>query len=141
MADDGVNALIIAGCSHRTKTDEFQFETSLFDRVDLRDKCLWIQDSSESADEETEEDLQMMMEDYIRIGCVKVKKMDSPEPFHNDGGFSKDILAVGGGIAGLTTAKEISDTGYNSILVKKCDALGGKLAKMHTPLSCLSVKR
>jgi quinone-modifying oxidoreductase, subunit QmoB len=131
MANDGVNALVIAGCSHRVKTDEFQFETSLMERVDLRDKCLWIQDTSDAAGDEAEEDLQMMMEDYIRMGCVKVKKMDSPEPFHMDGGFSKDILVVGGGIAGLTTAKEIAATGYSAILVEQSAALGGKLAKMH----------
>ena len=131
MAEEGVNALVIAGCSHRTKTDEFQFGTSMMDRVDLRDKCLWLVDTSAEAGDEAAEDLQMMMEDYIRMGCVKMKKMDEPLPFQADGGFSRDVLVVGGGVAGLTTAKEIAETGYNAILLEKSDALGGKLARMH----------
>ena len=129
MAQEGVNALLIVGCSHRVQTDAFQFDTPLLERVDLREKTLWIQDVPEG-DETAQEDLQMMAEDYIRMGCVKLKKMNVPEPFM-DAGFSKDILVVGGGVAGLTAAVEIAETGYNVVLVEKSDALGGKLAKMH----------
>ena len=129
MANEGVNALLIAACSHRVKTDEFQFETPLLDRVDLRDKTIWVLDSS-NEDETVQEDIQMMAEDYLRMGCVKLKKMNPPDPF-NDVGFSKDILVVGGGVAGLTTALEVANTGYKVELVEQSDALGGKLAKMH----------
>ncbi len=129
MANEGINALVIAACSERVKSEAFQFGTALMDRVDLREKTLWVQ-QVEEGDDEAEEDRQMMAEDYIRMGCVKVKKMDTPEPFQ-DAGFSKDILVVGGGMAGLTAAKEIADTGYNAILVEKTGELGGKVAKMH----------
>lgn len=129
MANDGVNALLIAACSHRVKTEVFQFETPLMDRVDLRDKTLWIHDLPDG-DETAKEDLQMMAEDYLRMGSVKLKKMNAPDPF-SDPGFSKDILVVGGGISGLTTAKEVADTGYRVVLVEQSDALGGMVAKMH----------
>ena len=129
ITQEGVNALLIAACSHRAKTDEFQFDTPLMDRVDLREKVLWIQDVAEG-DETAQEDLQMMAEDYLRMGSVKLKKMGIPEPFM-DPGFSKDILVVGGGVAGLTTAMEVAATGYQVILVEKSAALGGMLAKMH----------
>ena len=119
LANEGVNALLIAACSHRFKTDEFQFDTPLLDRVDLRDKVLWIQDST-SDDETVQEDLQMMAEDYLRMGSVKLKKMEPPEPFQ-DSGFSKDVLVVGGGVAGLTVAKEVAATGYRAILVEKTE--------------------
>ena len=129
MANDGVNALVIAACSHRSKTDMFRFDTALVDRVDLRDKTLWVQDL-EGGGDEAEEDLQMMAEDYVRMGCVKIKKMDTPEPFQ-DPGFSKDVLVVGGGIAGLTAAKEIAATGYRAVLVEQAPEFGGRVAQMH----------
>lgn len=129
MANEGVNALLIAACSHRVKTDEFQFETPLLDRVDLRDKVLWVLDTP-AGDKTAKEDLQMMAEDYLRIGSVKLKKMDAPNPFQ-DTGFSKDVLVVGGGVAGLTAAREIAATGYRVVLVEKSDVLGGMVARMH----------
>ena len=128
MANEGVNALLIAACSHRVKTDEFQFDTPLMDRVDLRDKVLWVLDPS--GDKTAKEDLQMMAADYLRMGSVKLKKMNAPDPFQDEG-FSKDVLVVGGGVAGLTAAKEVAATGYRALLVEKSGALGGMVARMH----------
>ncbi|MBF0401194.1 MAG: FAD-dependent oxidoreductase [Magnetococcales bacterium] len=129
MANEGVNALLIAACSHRNKTDEFEFNIPLLDRVDLRDKVLWVLEDG-SKDSTAKEDLQMMAADYLRMGSVKLKKMNAPDPFL-ESGFSKDVLVVGGGVAGLTAAKEVADTGYRAILVEKSDQLGGMVARMH----------
>ena len=129
MSNEGINALLLVACSHRVKTEEFRFDTPLLDRVDLREKTLWVQDIP-AGDETAQEDLQMMAEDYLRMGSVKLKKMEPPEPFQ-DVGFSKAVLVVGGGVAGLTAATEIAATGYNAILVEKSAELGGKVAKMH----------
>ncbi|MEO5363231.1 MAG: FAD-dependent oxidoreductase [Magnetococcus sp. DMHC-8] len=128
MANEGVNALLIAACSHRVKTDEFQFDTPLLDRVDLRDKVLWVQEVA--GDKTAKEDLQMAAADYLRMGSVKLKKMNAPDPFQDDG-FSKDVLVVGGGVAGLTAAREVAATGYRAILVEKSGVLGGMVARMH----------
>ncbi|MBF0604078.1 MAG: FAD-dependent oxidoreductase [Nitrospirae bacterium] len=130
LTDEGVNALVIAGCSHRVKNEEFRLGIAQMDRVDLRDKCLWVLDVPEGNDT-AEEDRQMMAEDYIRIGCVKVKKMNDPNPYEASTPFSKVVLVVGGGIAGLTAALEVARTGYQAILVEKGETLGGQVAKMH----------
>ncbi|MBF0295588.1 MAG: hydrogenase iron-sulfur subunit [Magnetococcales bacterium] len=128
LETDAVNAVIIAACSHREKTAEFRFGIELFDRVDLRDKCLWVLDVKEG-DETAEEDRQMAAEDYLRLGCVKIKKMNIPDPFlHSDG--SKDVLVVGGGLAGLTAARDIALAGYQAVVVEKAETLGGKMNNM-----------
>ncbi|MBF0141884.1 MAG: hydrogenase iron-sulfur subunit [Magnetococcales bacterium] len=129
MESEGVNALVIAGCSPRAKVDEFRLGAALMDRVNLREQVLWVQPVAEG-DDTAEEDRQMAAVDYLAMGCVKVKKMDAPIPFE-DPGFSKDILVVGGGVAGLTAAKNIADTGYKVVLVEKSDDLGGMLSRMH----------
>ncbi|MBF8274468.1 MAG: methyl-viologen-reducing hydrogenase delta subunit [Magnetococcales bacterium] len=130
MTAEGVNALVIVGCSHRVKTEEFRLGVAQMDRVDIRDKCLWVLDVPEG-DKTAKEDRQMMASDYVRIGCVKVKKMNDPKPFEAPTPFSKDVLVVGGGIAGLSAALEVAQTGYNVLLVEKEETLGGKVAKMH----------
>lgn len=45
--------------------------------------------------------------------------------------MAKEILIIGGGISGLTTAVETAETGYNVILVEKNSYLGGKVVMMN----------
>jgi heterodisulfide reductase subunit A-like polyferredoxin len=42
-----------------------------------------------------------------------------------------DILVIGGGIAGITSAVEASETGYSVILVEKSPFLGGRVAQLN----------
>ncbi|MGN7611515.1 hydrogenase iron-sulfur subunit [Magnetococcales bacterium HHB-1] len=131
MANEGVNALVIAACSPRVHVETFRFNTAVMDRVSLREQVVYTQHMLEEDDQEVfEEDCQMMAEDYVRFGCVKVKKMDAPEPFEADG-FSKRILVIGGGLSGLTAATEAAETGYEVVLVEKEMHLGGMLNHMH----------
>lgn len=115
---DGVNALIIAACSPRVMTDVFSFENCILERVNLREQVAWIQ-------EPKNEDTQMMAEDYLRMALVKVKNMELPVPYIPEEEVSKDILVVGGGVAGLSAAIEGAKAGYNIILVEKEKELGG----------------
>ena len=41
------------------------------------------------------------------------------------------VVVIGGGIAGLTAAREAADTGFDVHLVEQSDRLGGWLAKQH----------
>jgi quinone-modifying oxidoreductase, subunit QmoA len=43
----------------------------------------------------------------------------------------KPILVVGGGVAGITTALEAAETGYDVVLVEKGPSLGGRVAAFH----------
>ncbi|HUB77467.1 MAG TPA: CoB--CoM heterodisulfide reductase iron-sulfur subunit A family protein [Bryobacteraceae bacterium] len=43
----------------------------------------------------------------------------------------KPVLVIGGGIAGLTAAVELADTGVRVILVEKTASLGGRVARLH----------
>ncbi|MDR3699364.1 MAG: CoB--CoM heterodisulfide reductase iron-sulfur subunit A family protein [Candidatus Sulfopaludibacter sp.] len=41
------------------------------------------------------------------------------------------VLIIGGGIAGLTAAVELADTGVEVVLVEKSASLGGRVARLH----------
>ncbi len=43
----------------------------------------------------------------------------------------KNILVIGGGISGLTTACEAAEAGYNVVLVEKDPFLGGRVSRMN----------
>ena len=68
--------------------------------------------------EADDEDTNMLAEDVIRMACVKVKAMTLPDPYMVDD-FSKAILVVGGGMAGMTAALEAAKAGYKTVLVEK----------------------
>jgi len=116
----GVNALVVAGCSPRVHTDTFTFEGCLTERVNLREHVVW----SHPPDDE---DTQMLAADYLRMGIARAQKAEVPEPFDED--IDKTILVVGGGHSGMTAALEAARAGYSVALVEKQAQLGGWLTK------------
>ena len=124
----GANALVVAGCSPRVKSDEFNFgENVLVERVPLRELVLWC--TKVESDEDIE-DRQMLAEDYLRMGCTKLEKSEVPEPYKLEEELATAVLVVGGGIAGLNAALEAARAGNDVVLVEKEAELGGFLRKM-----------
>ena len=119
--NDGVNTVVVAACSPRVMQDEFNFgDDKITIRANLREQVVWSK--GEDADPEY---LQEEASDYIRMACTQAQKSELPEPFTLET-VNKRILVMGGGIAGLTAAKEAAATGYEVTLVEKSDILGGK---------------
>jgi len=122
---EGVNHIMIAACSRRAKTEAFYFPHVAMARANIREGVIWSQPDTEAAREFTQE----MADDYVRMGCAELKKMNVPEG-NPDATHNKRILVVGGGVSGLTAALEAAETGYEVILVEKQGELGGWTAKL-----------
>jgi len=121
---EGVNTVVIAGCSHRVNYDIFNFGPDVIvQRVNLREHVAWSQTPK---DENTQE----LAEDNLRMGCSQAKDTAEVEPYKAEEEYSKDILVVGGGLAGMTAALETAKAGYRAVLVEREEKLGGFLAKM-----------
>jgi quinone-modifying oxidoreductase subunit QmoB len=122
LADGSVNAVVIAACSPRVKTDVFAFDPPvLVERVNLREHVAWCFPPKE-------EDTQMAAEDYLRMGIAKIKKMEPLDKLSDP--VSKQLLVVGGGLTGLTAALESAEAGYGVVLVEKQAQLGGFAATL-----------
>jgi quinone-modifying oxidoreductase subunit QmoB len=120
MEAEGVNAVVIAACSPRVKTEAFTFDPRMvFERVNIREHVTWCQKPKD-------EDTQMLAEDYLRMGIVKAQKAEPLEPVSDE--VSKAILVVGGGVTGITSALEAAAAGYEVVLVEKQPQLGGFVA-------------
>jgi len=124
MEAEGLNTLSIAACSSRHKTDELSFDGTrvCVDRTALREHVAWVS-------EPKNEDTQMLAEDYLRMSIVRAKKMNLIAPSVTE--TVKNILVVGGGVAGLTAALSSADAGYEVLLVEKTDQLGGFVNRLH----------
>ena len=131
VAEQGVNGLVIAACSPRAKTDVFSFDTmaTVFDRVNLREQVAWSHDPKPAEGKKFDEDIQMMAEDQLRMGVVRVQNMDPPDPYKEE--ISKRLLVVGGGMTGMTSALEAARAGYEVVLVEREPFLGGFATKLY----------
>jgi quinone-modifying oxidoreductase, subunit QmoB len=123
MAQEGVNTLSLVACSPRVKTEVFDFAPSLLDRVNVREQVAWVLPGGD-------EDTQMMAEDNLRMGLIKLNKSALPEPYQAEN-LSKTILVVGGGFSGMNAAIGAAKAGYPVVLVEKEASLGGFLNKMN----------
>jgi len=122
---EGVTHLALAACSRRAKTEAFRFDGAALARANLREGVIWVRPDTDEARETTQE----MAADYVRMACAEVKKMKLPAGSAQTG-HNKRILVVGGGISGLTAAREARETGYEVVLVEKQAELGGWAAKL-----------
>ncbi len=131
MKGDGVNAYVICACSPRVMEKEFDFgDGTITVRANLREQVAWAKEkpSEEGRDQETiDEYANEMGVDYVAMACARIQKSELPEPFHLEQ-VNKKILVMGGGIAGLTAAREASKAGYQVKIVEKEGSLGGKAA-------------
>jgi len=126
---DGVNTVVIGACSPRVMGNEFDFgDDKITVRANLREQVIWTEikpAEGEEPDEEAAEYLQESASDYMRMACTRAQKTELPEPYQLEV-LNKTVMVMGGGLAGLTAAKEAATTGYDVIIVEKESVLGGK---------------
>ncbi|RJQ52055.1 MAG: FAD-dependent oxidoreductase [Desulfobacteraceae bacterium] len=133
IKENGTNRIVIAACSRRINYDLFKFEGCMVDRVNLREQVVWSHPRTEfprlteeqKAAGDSYDRVQMMAEDYLRMGMARIEKVNPPEPYTLDM-LSKRILVVGGGVTGMSAAVDTAKAGYDVTLVEKEDRLGGK---------------
>ena len=125
VQSEGLNKVVLAAFSprHDLGIDPFG-EGVIIERVSLLEGVVMCQTPND-------EDTQMMAEDYLRMGIVRVQKTRELVPFEEHSQVDKTVMVIGGGISGLTAALEAAKTGYATILVEKEAELGGWMAKWH----------
>lgn len=132
IEEKGTNTMVIAACSRRVNFDVFNFDGCIVDRVNIREQVVWSHPRSEfpALEEDQIDDgvhfdrLQMLAEDYLRMGMARVEKVDLPEAYLLEE-LSKKILVIGGGITGLSAALDAAGVGYDVTIVEKTAELGG----------------
>lgn len=125
----GVNTIVVGACSPRVMAREFDFgKDKITVRANIREQVVWSEvkpAEGQAPHKEAAAFLQESASDYLRMACTRAKKTLLPEPYKLEE-INKTVLVMGGGLAGLTAAKEASAAGYNVIIVEKEAKLGGK---------------
>ena len=127
IEEEELDSILVCACSGRVKWDIFQFGDAIpVERVNLREGCVW---SYKDAKDGVKDNLQILAQDYVKMGVAKLKNVKVPEPEIPE--ICKTIMVVGGGFTGMTAALHAAKTGYEVVLIEKNGQLGGHMAEMY----------
>jgi heterodisulfide reductase subunit A-like polyferredoxin len=90
--------------------------------VNIREHCAWVHSAYPQA--ATRKAMEL-----VRGGINRVRKMD---PVHKQSlNPARRALIIGGGVAGMTAALSIADSGFEVVLVERSGELGGNLRHVY----------
>ncbi|MEM2102145.1 MAG: FAD-dependent oxidoreductase [Candidatus Bathyarchaeia archaeon] len=122
-----LNRVVVASCSPRMHLDTFRqavksagLNPYLLDMVNIREHCSWVHDDKEKA---TSKAIAL-----IRGAVERAKFLEPLTPKSLK--VTESVLVIGGGIAGIYSALELADKGYQVYLVERNPSIGGHMAQL-----------
>ncbi len=122
-----LNRIVVAACSPNMHERTFrqalqvaELNQYMLEMVNIREQCSWVHKDTVEA---TRKAISLI---YAAINRVKLH--DSLENLSVK--MNPEVLVIGGGIAGMTTALELADAGYIVHIVEKNSHLGGNLSRV-----------
>lgn len=126
--DHDLNRILVAACTPRTHEPLFRetlreagLNQYLFEMANIRDQCSW-------AHMQEPEMATTKAKELVEMGIAKARKLTPLEKLPVQ--IDPKALIIGGGIAGMTAALEIADSGYEVYLVEREADLGGNLNRI-----------
>lgn len=121
----GLNSILIAACSPFFKTEEFSdlgINKYLVERLNMREQCSMAHHNEpENATKKAKAMLRVFLE---KARCSKpLLPLQLP--------VLKNVLVIGGGVAGINASLDIAGTNNEVFLIEKNPFLGGKTAGLH----------
>ena len=131
ITDNNLNRVIVASCTPRTHLPLFQ-ETAreaglnkyLVEMANIREHCSWVhmQEKEKATDKAV---------DLIRMAVVRTARLEQVEDQQLP--MVQAALVIGGGVAGMSSALNIADQGFQVHLLEATDKLGGNALRLvHT---------
>ncbi len=127
VANYGLTGVVVCSCSPRMHEATFRkaaqsagLNPYMLEIANIREHCSWIHKDVESA---TEKAVILM-----RAAVAKVNLNVSLTA--GKSAVVKRALVIGGGIAGIQSALDIAEAGYNVDIVEKKPTIGGKMAQL-----------
>ena len=123
-----INRVVVTACSPRMHEPTFRMacaEAGLnpfyFAQANIREHATWVNmKDKEGADR--------IAKDHIRMQVAKVAKLEALEPQKVK--VTPKTLIIGAGIAGMNSALDLANMGYEVYLVEKSPTIGGHMAQL-----------
>ena len=128
IEENGLNRIVVASCSPRLHEPTFRhcleeagLNPYLLEMANLREQCSWVH--AQDSDAAT-----LKAKDLTRSAVARADRLEACEEL--EAPVEKRTLVIGGGVAGIQTALDLADSGYEVILVEKEPSIGGMMARL-----------
>lgn len=125
----GINRVVVASCSPRMHEPTFRkvceskgLNKYLFEMANLREHCSWAH--IHEPEKATEKAMEL-----VRMSVAKARLLEALPPMEVE--VKPSVLVIGGGVAGLSAARDTAERGFTVTLLERKPVLGGNLAKLN----------
>ena len=127
IRENKLNGVVICSCSPRMHEATFRKTAAsaglnpyMVEIANIREQCSWVH-----------KDMPTGTEKAIILGKAAVAKVNLNAPLTaSETPVTKRALVIGGGIAGIQTALDIADAGFEVDIVEQKPTIGGKMAQL-----------
>ncbi len=127
IVEENLEGVIVASCSPSLHENTFRKAVSsedmnpyLFEAANIREQCSWVHKDREAGTKKA-----------VKIIMSMVEKLAANKPLTPISiPVTKRALVIGAGIAGMQTALDIANSGYEAVLVEKNPSIGGKMSQL-----------
>ena len=127
IAEHNLTGIVVCACSPRMHETTFRKAAAIggvnpymVEIANIREQCSWIHKNKEEATSKA-----------IVLARAAIAKLNLDNPLiASESPVTKRALVIGGGIAGIQTALDVADAGYEVDIVEKTPTIGGKMAML-----------
>ena len=127
IRDKQLTGVVVCSCSPRMHENTFRkaaeragLNPYMVEIANIREHCSWIHKNKEEATEKA-----------VILARAAIAKVNLNAPLQpGESRVVKRALVIGGGIAGIQTALDIADAGYEVDIVEKTPSIGGKMSQL-----------
>lgn len=123
----GLTRVVVASCSPKMHERTFRktlesagLNPYLLEVVNLREQCSWVHKDKAAATEKAKA--------LVRGGVRRASELEALHPGEVE--LSRDVLVIGGGIAGISASLQLANSGYKVHLVERGASIGGRMAQL-----------
>jgi heterodisulfide reductase subunit A len=119
--------VVVASCSPKMHEKTFRktieaagLNPYLLEMVNIREQCSWVHKDKVEGTKKAK--------DLVRGGVLRAARLEALYP--KEMTMSKDVLVIGGGIAGISASLQLANSGFKVYLVEKRTTIGGRMAQL-----------
>jgi heterodisulfide reductase subunit A-like polyferredoxin len=128
IAEHGLNRIVVASCSPRLHEPTFRqmlkdagLNPYLLEMANLREQCSWVHMHDQPAATAKAYDL-------VKMAVARARRLAPLSETRLP--LTRRALVIGGGVAGIQSALDLADNGFDVIMVEKQPSIGGVMAQL-----------
>ncbi len=126
--ENSLDRIVVASCSPRLHEPTFRkmmltagLNPYMMEMANLREQCSWVHMHEPEA-------ATLKSIDLVKMSVERVRQL---EPLYEETlPMAKRTMVIGGGVAGIQSALDLADNGYEVVLVEKEPSIGGMMAQL-----------